>query len=84
MGRASKACQFLTVFCAPKLKIVKVDGRATQLMTAMPTVMRAVEMMSCFFSAGSISCTDLTSKKSVAKRVVIKQTMMPMELMSRG
>nr|GMD80136.1 Os02g0184300 [Ipomoea batatas] len=50
----------------------------------MPTVIRAVEIMSCFFNAGSISFTALTSKKSVAKRVVNKQTRMPMELTRRG
>lgn len=50
----------------------------------MPTVIRTVEIMSCFFNAGSISFTALISKKSVAKRVVIKQTRIPTELMSKG
>lgn len=66
------------------MKIVKDVGRAIQLIIAIPTVMSTVEMISCFFRAGSISLTALISKKSVAKRVVIKQTIMPIELMSRG
>ena len=66
------------------MKIVKDDGRASQLIIAIPTVMSAVEMISCLFNAGSISLTALISKKSVAKRVVIKQTRMPIELISRG
>jgi hypothetical protein len=76
--------QFLTVFCTPKLKIVKLDGRASQLTTAIPIVMRTVEIINCFFSPGSISLTSLISKKSVANSVVIKQTMIPMELMRSG
>lgn len=63
---------------------MKDDGRAIQLIIAIPTVMRTVEMISCFFKAGSISLTALISKKSVANRVVIKQIMMPIELMRRG
>ena len=66
------------------MKIVKEDGRATQLTTATPTVIRMVEMMSCLFNAGSISFTALISKKSVANKVVIKQTMIPTELIIRG
>ena len=76
--------QLLTSFCSPKLKIVNLAGSANQLISAMPTVIRAVEMMSCFFSAGSISLTAFISKMSVAKSVVIKQTMMPTELTSSG
>ena len=64
--------------------MVKELGRAIQLMSAMPIVIRAVEMISWFFKAGSISLTVLTSKKSVAKRVVSKQTRMPIELMRSG
>jgi hypothetical protein len=66
------------------LKMVNLARRANQLITAIPTVIRVVEMMSCFLSAGSISFTALTSKKSVAKRVVIKQTMIRTELKRSG
>ena len=76
--------QFWTTFCVPKLKMVKEEGKPTYDTIAIPTVMITVEMMSWFFNAGSISLTALISKKSVAKRVVIKQTKIPIELMSNG
>lgn len=66
------------------MKIVKDDGKQVHVTIAIPTVIRIVEIMSCFFNAGSISLTALISKKSVAKRVVSKQTSIPMELMSNG
>lgn len=66
------------------MNIVKVDGRAIQLTKAIPIVMRMVEIMSCFFNAGSISLTALTSKKSVANKVVSKHTRIPTELIRRG
>ena len=66
------------------MKIVKDDGRVAQLTIATPTVIRTVEMIIHFFHAGLISLTALISKKSIAKRVVIKQTRIPMELTSRG
>jgi len=76
--------QLYTVFCAPKLKIVNVYGSPNQLTSAMPTVITAVEIISCFLRAGSISSTALISKKSVAKRVVIKQAIIPTELTRSG
>lgn len=82
--RQNKAYQFFTTFCVPKLKIVKVDGSAIQETIAIPIVIRTVEIMSCFFNAGSISFTAFISKKSVANKVVIKQTRIPTELMMRG
>lgn len=64
--------------------MVKEGGRATQLTSAIPIVIKMVEIMSWYFKAGSISLTVLISKKSVAKRVVSKQTRIPMELTRRG
>ena len=64
--------------------MVKLEGRATQLTSATPMVIRIVEMMSWFFKVGSICFTVLTSKKSVANKVVIKHTRMPTELTIRG
>lgn len=66
------------------MNMVKEDGRATQLTKAIPRVINTVEIISWFFSAGSISLTVLTSKKSVANKVVIKQTRIPTELTKRG
>lgn len=76
--------QLRTSFWIPKLKMVKEGGRATQLTSAIPIVIKMVEIMSWYFKAGSISLTVLISKKSVAKRVVSKQTRIPMELTRRG
>lgn len=87
LTKVNKKCrsyQFFTTFWLPKLKMVNEDGRAIQLTIAIATVIRTVEMMSCFFKDGSISLTALISKISVANKVVIKQTMIPAELMSRG
>ncbi|BAS98840.1 Os06g0644250 [Oryza sativa Japonica Group] len=79
-----KSCQLYTVFWAPKLNIVKEYGRPNQLTSAMPTVITTVEIISCFLRAGSISSTALISKKSVAKSVVIRQAMIPTELIRSG
>jgi hypothetical protein len=76
--------QLCTVFWTPKLKMVKVYGRASQLMSAMPIVITTVEIMSCFFRAGSISFTAFISKKSVANSVVMRHAIIPTELTSRG
>lgn len=64
--------------------MVKEDGSAIQEAIAIPIVIRTVDMISCLFSAGSISFTALISKKSVANNVVIKQTRIPMELTMSG
>lgn len=82
--RERRSYQFLTTFCVPKLKMVKEEGTEIHVTIATPTVISTVEIMSCFFNAGSISFTALISKKSVANRVVIRQTMIPMELTMRG
>lgn len=76
--------QFLTSFCDPKSKMVNEEGRAIHETMATPMVIRTVEMISCLLSAGSISLTALISKKSVANKVVIKQTMIPTELTNSG
>lgn len=64
--------------------MVNEDGRAIHETIATPTVIKAVEMISCLLSAGSISLTALISKKSVANNVVIKQTRIPTELTRSG
>lgn len=83
-SREQCAYQFFTTFWVPKLKMVKEDGRAIQLTSAIPRVIKIVEIISCLFNAGSISFTALISKKSVANKVVIKQTMIPTELIMSG
>lgn len=84
-GQSKKtAYQLCTVFWTPKLKMVKVYGRPSQLMSAMPMVITTVEIISCFFRAGSISSTAFISKKSVANSVVMRHAIMPTELTRRG
>lgn len=60
------------------------DGNAEKLTAAIPAVISIVEISSCLFKDGSISDTDLISNISVATRVVIRQTIIPIELMIRG
>lgn len=50
----------------------------------MPIVIKTVEIINCLFNVGSICFTSLISKNSVANRVVIKQTIIPIELIRRG
>lgn len=74
----------MTSLLVPKLKSVNSDGRAKKVTIAIPAVMRTVEIRSCCFSDGSIWLSCFISKRSVAKSVVIKQTIIPIELMVRG
>lgn len=79
-----EAYQFLTALLVPKLKRVNSDGKATKVTPAIPAVIKTVEIRSCRFKDGSISLTFLISNRSVAKRVVIRQTTIPIELMING
>jgi hypothetical protein len=76
--------QLCAVFWTPKLKIVKVYGRPSQLTSAISTVITTVETISCFLRACSISFTVLISKKYVANNIVMRHPIIPIELTRRG
>lgn len=76
--------QFLTCLGFEKLNIVKLLGKAVNVTTAIPAVIKTVEIKSWRFKTREMSEIALILQKSVANKVVNKHTIIPIALIRSG